>query len=194
MASGSTDGLICLFDVSKGSEDDCLESVLNTGSSVGQIGYYGQTFTCLYCLTHIETLQLWDIPKATMTTEFKNPREENGSGDRLDYFINCLYHPVKDQLFFIGGTQSGRLHMFHVKDSELETVCPLMGGHTAIVRCLEWDHKTETLLTGGEDSIISCWKPKEAQLSKPGKVLSGALDKLKVHGNKPYEKPSHRKT
>ena len=28
------DGLICLFDVSKGSEDDCLESVLNTGSSV----------------------------------------------------------------------------------------------------------------------------------------------------------------
>ena len=28
------DGLICLFDVSKGSEEDCLDSVLNTGSSV----------------------------------------------------------------------------------------------------------------------------------------------------------------
>ena len=28
------DGLICLFDVSKGSEDDALDSVLNTGSSV----------------------------------------------------------------------------------------------------------------------------------------------------------------
>ena len=31
--------------------------------------------------------------------------------------------------------------MFHVKDSELESACPLMGGHTAIVRCLQWDHK-----------------------------------------------------
>ena len=28
------DGLICLFDVSKGSEEDCLDSVLNTDSSV----------------------------------------------------------------------------------------------------------------------------------------------------------------
>lgn len=36
---------------------------------------------------------------------------------------------------------SGRLHLCHVKDSELETVCPLMGGHTATVRCLQWDHK-----------------------------------------------------
>ena len=28
------DGLICLFDVSKASEEDCLDSVLNTDSSV----------------------------------------------------------------------------------------------------------------------------------------------------------------
>ncbi|XP_068691830.1 WD repeat-containing protein 89-like [Montipora foliosa] len=188
MASGSLDGLICLFDVSKGTEDDCLDSVLNTGSSVSQIGFYGPTFNNLYCLTHIETLQLWNIPESTMTTEFTNPREENGSGEELNYFIDCAYHQMKDQLFFIGGTHSGRLHVFHVKDSELETVCPLMGGHTAIVRCLEFDQKTETILTGGEDSIISCWKPKEAESTKLGKVVSGAVAKLKVHGNKPYEK------
>lgn len=196
MVSGSTDGLICLFDVSKGSEDDCLESVLNTGSSVSQIGYYGQTSSNIYCLTHIETLQLWCIPEATMTTEFKNPREENGSGEQLNYFIDCMYHPVKDQLYFVGGTHSGRLQVFHVKDSELETVCPLMGGHTAVVRCLEWDHKSEILLTSGEDSIISCWKPKEAEKGKPGKVkaLSSGVNKLKVHGNKPYENPRDRKT
>lgn len=36
---------------------------------------------------------------------------------------------------------SGRLHVFHVKDSELEPVCPLMGGHTSTVRCLQWDYK-----------------------------------------------------
>ena len=41
---------------------------------------------------------------------------------------------------------SGRLHMFHVKDSELESACPLMGGHTAIVRCLQWDHKVSVWL------------------------------------------------
>ena len=36
---------------------------------------------------------------------------------------------------------SGRLHLCHVTDSKLETVCPLMGGHAATVRCLQWDHK-----------------------------------------------------
>ena len=34
-----------------------------------------------------------------------------------------------------------RWKMCHVKDSKLETVCPLMGGHTATVRCLQWDYK-----------------------------------------------------
>ena len=26
------------------------------------------------------------------------------SKDRLDYFIDCMYHPVKDELYFVGGT------------------------------------------------------------------------------------------
>ncbi|CAH3029289.1 unnamed protein product [Porites evermanni] len=194
MASGSTDGLICLFDIRKGSEDDCLDSVLNTCSSVSQLGYFGPSYSSLYCVTHIETLQLWDVPETTMTTEFKNPREENGTADRLDYFIDGIYHPLKNQLFFVGGTHSGRLHMFHEKDSKLESACPLMGGHTAIVRCLQWDHISETILTGGEDSIISCWKSKEAQSEKPGKATSCFADNLKLHGNKPYNKPSNRKS
>lgn len=190
MASGSTDGLICLFDVSKGSEDDALDSVLNTGSSVNRIGFFGPTSTYLYCLTHIETLQLWDTVEGKMTADFTNPREENGSKDRLDYFIDCMYHPVKDELYFVGGTNSGRLHLCQVTDSKLETVCPLMGGHTATVRCLQWDHNSETLLTGGEDSIISCWRSSKPQTSLSGKTVSAAMDKLKVHGSKPYEKPS----
>lgn len=190
MATGSTDGLICLFDVSKGNEDDALDSVLNTGSSVNQIGYFGPKLADLYCLTHIETLQLWDTVEGTMTTHFTNPREENGTEDNFDYFVNCIHHPTEKQLYFVGGTNSGRLHVFHVKDSELEPVCPLMGGHTSTVRCLQWDYKSETLLTGGEDSIISCWRSARPQTSAAGKAESGMKDKLKVHGNKPYNKPA----
>ncbi|PFX16795.1 WD repeat-containing protein 89 [Stylophora pistillata] len=225
------DGLICLFDVSKGNEDDALDSVLNTGSSVSQIGYFGPKLAELYCLTHIETVQLWDTVEGSMTTHFTNPREENGTEDKFDYFVNCMYCPTENQLYFVGGTNSGRLHVFHVKDSELEPVCPLMGGHTSIVRCLQWDYKvslyrstdeelefatatvsesktmkclrrgggggcliqeqgqqqyalsirtliqrygltlrSETLLTGGEDSIISCWRSVRPQTSAAGKV------------------------
>ncbi|KAJ7360624.1 WD repeat-containing protein 89 [Desmophyllum pertusum] len=199
-----------LFDVSKGGEDDALDSVLNTGSSVSQIGYFGSKSTDLYCLTHIETLQLWDTTEVLKTegtqqiqctcnkvagpefvgkktADFTNPRKENGSGDPLDYLIDCMYHPIKDQL--------GRLHLFHIKDlAELKPVCPLMGGHTATVRCLQWDHKSETLLTGGEDSIISCWKSAKPQSSYTGKAVSGAMDKRKLHGSKPYEKPASDRT
>ena len=43
---------------------------------------------------------------------------------------------------------SGRLHLCQVTDSKLETVCPLMGGHTATVRCLQWDHNVSVFVPG----------------------------------------------
>ena len=31
-----------------------------------QLGYYGPSYSSLYCVTHIETLQLWDVPEARL--------------------------------------------------------------------------------------------------------------------------------
>ncbi|KAK3716100.1 hypothetical protein QZH41_019648 [Actinostola sp. cb2023] len=68
MASCSTDGLVCLFDVSHAEEDDALQFVFNSGSSVGRIGFYADRYNKLFCITHIETLQLWDINEVRSST------------------------------------------------------------------------------------------------------------------------------
>ncbi|KAL3860612.1 hypothetical protein ACJMK2_010710 [Sinanodonta woodiana] len=60
MATGSTDGLICLFDLTQSSEDDALLSTLNSQSSVAKIGWIGDNHTNIYCVTHTNTLHVWD--------------------------------------------------------------------------------------------------------------------------------------
>lgn len=49
---------------------------------------------------------------------------------------------------------SGRLHLCQVTDSKLETVCPLMGGHTATVRCLQWDHNVSVFVPGNNPAPL----------------------------------------
>ncbi|KAI8015779.1 WD repeat-containing protein GTS1 [Camellia lanceoleosa] len=58
---GYVDGLICLFDTSASINDnDHLESVINVGTSIGKVGFFGEASQKLWCLTHIETLSVWD--------------------------------------------------------------------------------------------------------------------------------------
>ncbi|KAK1278177.1 hypothetical protein QJS04_geneDACA007273 [Acorus gramineus] len=58
LISGSVDGLMCVFDADGDINDDNhLESVMNVGTSISKIGFFGQMNQKLWCLTHIETLR-----------------------------------------------------------------------------------------------------------------------------------------
>lgn len=62
LCSGSTDGLVCVFDTKAlPNEDDALISVMNSESSVSRIGFFGEYYEFLYLTTHIETLSLWSL-------------------------------------------------------------------------------------------------------------------------------------
>ena len=39
LATGSTDGLVCIYDLNAASEDDALFSTMNTESSVNRLGW-----------------------------------------------------------------------------------------------------------------------------------------------------------
>lgn len=61
--SGSTDGLICVFDISKTDEDDALLCTLNTESSVGNINWHETVLgkDLVSCITHTNDLQLYNV-------------------------------------------------------------------------------------------------------------------------------------
>jgi hypothetical protein len=59
--SGSEDGLLAVFDLSAGlDEDEGFQAALNIDNAVSQIGFYGKAYEKLWCTSGTETLHLWE--------------------------------------------------------------------------------------------------------------------------------------
>ncbi|KAJ2843192.1 hypothetical protein J3B02_005344, partial [Coemansia erecta] len=57
MLSGSTDGLLCTYNVNETDEDEALLFVANTGASLAHCGYFGPESQFIYAHSDMETLQ-----------------------------------------------------------------------------------------------------------------------------------------
>ncbi|XP_035263968.1 WD repeat-containing protein 89 [Anguilla anguilla] len=172
LASGSTDGLVNVFDLGHGSEEDALLATCNSGSSVSAVCWAGKEYGRLLCLSHDEGLHLWDL--AHMETEepltvlsIPDARCSSSlSGDSaLDYFVGGAWVEQEERLLVIGGTIRGELHLFDCSDQGLELRKSLQGGHSATVRCFQWDPAGGALFTGGEDAQLVQWKPGAEELA-----------------------------
>ncbi|NWR65914.1 WDR89 protein, partial [Bucorvus abyssinicus] len=193
LVSGSTDGLVNVFDINKDNEDDALLSTCNSDSSVSFIGWSGRDYKQVYCMTHDEGFCWWDI--AQLDTEepitllhVLDVRDtvciENGS---LHYLVGGLYHEKADKLFLIGGTSTGNIHLISCGTDGLSLVGTLGGGHSATVRSFCWNLTDESLLTGGEDAQLLLWKPGavERSLTKKAsmKIASSMQKRVRVHNS-----------
>ncbi|GKV04893.1 hypothetical protein SLEP1_g16988 [Rubroshorea leprosula] len=169
LVSASVDGLICVFDTSTDIDDeDHLDTVINVGTSIGKVGFFGDTYQKLWCLTNIETLSFWDWNDGTNIANFEDTRSlasESWTQDHVDYFVDC--HSEGENLWLIGGTNSGTLGYFpiHYKGTAVvgAVEAVLAGGHMGVVRSvLRMQSKPSASQgvfgwTGGEDGRLCCW-------------------------------------
>lgn len=152
LSTGSTDGLVCVFDIGQPTEDDAIVLTLNSESSVDKIGWHNNN---LYCVTHIDTFYLWDIKKEEdllVLTDIKDSNYLQGK-DSIEYLIDGLV--VNDKLHLVAGTHSGSLRVLDVSGDSPTVVQSLTGGHTSTVRCCLWSDNM--LVSGGEDSMLCLW-------------------------------------
>ncbi|XP_057461365.1 WD repeat-containing protein GTS1-like isoform X2 [Actinidia eriantha] len=178
LVSASVDGLMCIFDTGGNiNNDDHLESVINVGTSIGKVGFFGEASRKLWCLTHIETLSVWDWKDARIEVNFEDARSlasDRWSLDHVDYFVDCHYSG-EDNLWLIGGTSAGTLGYFPVDCRDKGTIgspeAVLHGGHMGIVRSmLPMSHvhggpsHSGGIFgwTGGEDGRLCCWLSDES--------------------------------
>ncbi|KAJ1956673.1 hypothetical protein GGI12_005248 [Dipsacomyces acuminosporus] len=154
--SGSTDGLLCTFDVTQMDEDESLQYVANTGSSISHAGYFGPDAQFIYAQSDMETLQLW-TNEATLLADFGDVRDIRESGILIDYMIGCRYEPQSQRLYMVAGTNGGDIHMMHVGAGSLEHIQKLSSGHSGIVRGFDWDPEHGWVVSGGEDGRLSWW-------------------------------------
>ncbi|KAJ8411710.1 hypothetical protein AAFF_G00153480 [Aldrovandia affinis] len=207
LASGSTDGLVNVFDLGHGSEEDALLATCNSSSSVSAVCWAGKEYGRLLCLSHDEGIHLWDL--ASMETEepltLLSITDARGSAPLpedsvLDFFVGGAWVEQEERLLVMGGTSRGELHLFDCSDQGLELLKSLRGGHSATVRCFQWDPAGGALLTGGEDAQLLQWKPGAEELAsgKRHTLKSAPALKLKAgcHGKHRSKKenstPKHR--
>ncbi|KAJ1667313.1 hypothetical protein EV178_001564 [Coemansia sp. RSA 1646] len=154
--SGSTDGLLCTFDVNQADEDDALLYVANTNASVAKCGYFGPNSQFIYAQSDMETLQLW-TDDSTQLTDFGDVRDIKESGIPIDYMVGFQYDDQAQRLYMVSGTNDGDLNLLHVGAGSFEHIQTLSSGHSAIVRAFGWDICQGWAVSGGEDGRLSWW-------------------------------------
>ncbi|XP_017538867.1 WD repeat-containing protein 89 isoform X2 [Pygocentrus nattereri] len=195
LASGATDGLVNVFDLSLGEEDDALVTTCNCESSAGSLCWSGTDLDRLLCLSHDEGLHLWDLSRL----DSDDPLTLLGSldartlvslpeGASLDYFVGGTWLEDEGHLILVGGSHEGELHLLECCGSGLKLMTSLKGGHSATVRCFQWDPVSGALLTGAEDGELLQWKAgaEEISVGKKGSLKSISSMQLKTKAHRKH--------
>ncbi|OAD54509.1 WD repeat-containing protein 89 [Eufriesea mexicana] len=158
LASGSTDGLINVFDLSQPTEDSALTYSLNTESSVDRIGWLNDNN--LWCTTH-NSLQLWDYDGATPYAKFGRNNLAVSQNDDPDdcYIVRFHASNALGQPFLLAGCSCVK-GCLNVINDRLET-CYNMVGNKQIVRDSWLHEKSGSLITVGEGGLINIWRQTE---------------------------------
>ncbi|KAH7366210.1 hypothetical protein KP509_18G068000 [Ceratopteris richardii] len=208
LVSASVDGLMCVFDtLGEINDDEGMDKVMGVGTSLAKIGFCGKSNESLWCLTHIETLSMWDFEEGTRVADFNDARlkaSANWALTPVDYFISCHYSPVTDRVWLIAGNNLGSVGYFPLSYSDSTGLigpasAVLEGGHTGVVRSVCSPlHQQGTpdqsaglfCWTGGEDGRLCSWSEGEDYVKKCSAWASRSLvmrrNFLKKSRNKPY--------
>ncbi|XP_071777284.2 WD repeat-containing protein 89 [Centroberyx gerrardi] len=202
LASGSTDGLVNVFDLSLGGEEEALRATCNSGSSVGSVRWCGTDYSRLLCLSHDEGLHLWDLGQLDTDeplTVFSAPDARGlappADGGGLDYLVGGSWLEEAQRLLVVGGRSDGELHLMECDEEGLRLLRTLQGGHASTVRCFLWDGAGEALVTGGEDAQLLLWKPGGEELTsgKREELTSGKREAMKSASALKLKSRPHKK-
>lgn len=199
LASGSTDGLVNVFDLSQGTEEEALQTTCNSDSSVGSVCWSGPDYTQLLCLSHDEGLHLWDLgqletdePLTIYSTTDARNLTLLADGSSVDYLVGGSWLEEAQKLLVVSGMNNGNLHLMECDHKGLRLLRSLEGGHTSMVRCFKWDKEGEALVTGGEDAQLLLWKQggEEVTTGKRESMKSASALRLK---SRPHRKHRYQR-
>lgn len=158
-STGSMDGLVCVFDTRLLSEEDSLTSILNAEASVAKVGFFGPSEDFIFALTCSETFCIWHAKEASRHSHLLNIREslKETFQMQVDYFVDCSFHSPSGRLYVLGGDNEGNLYILNAGINGFVPLAVLTKGHTELIRCADWDHERESLITGGEDGYLCHW-------------------------------------
>ncbi|MCJ1281063.1 hypothetical protein MMC26_000381 [Xylographa opegraphella] len=167
LLSGSTDGLVNLYDTTIADEDDSLIEVFNHEASIHHAGFL--TDADIYALSHDEQLSIYRL-----TT----PDEEEASNDEpypivygdmrprlsCEYIVN-IATDAGTAIIAAGSHSTSALDLIPLHHTvgwqmDMSRAIRLLAAHDGeIIRTVYIDGQSSTIYTGGEDGVVNAWRP-----------------------------------
>lgn len=158
LASGSTDGLINIFDCTQESEDDALQYSLNTCDSVQKIKWHSNHK--LSCITNTNDLHLYDTESQDLLKKWD--RSDLTGAIKRKSVIDCHIvecYDIGSELMFLGTSNYNKGECIRSLKFDQSSCSPLANfvGNSQIIRASLYDEKNNIYFTFGENANISIW-------------------------------------
>ncbi|KAL8722688.1 MAG: hypothetical protein Q9225_000855 [Loekoesia sp. 1 TL-2023] len=164
LLSGSTDGLVNLYDTSISDEDDALIQVFNHGSSIAHADFLSNHEVS--ALSHDEILSIYDTGELHQD---EAPQSVQAFGDlrpqlECEYIVDLVSSEASGPVLGAGSHSAQHLDIVPLRyhsDWTLEnsTAIRLPGAHgEEIVRSICFGDDRNTIFTAGEDGLIKAWR------------------------------------
>lgn len=190
LMSGSTDGLVSIFDVQQADEDDALKQVLNPKTAVHCSGFL--TDDQAFVLSTDEQFFIYGLDKAGAAEEEALPFKEFGDlRPQLDcsYVVNLLSASFLPSPILVHGNLEHRnlaLTMLESPGYSIGRTVILSGAHDEeVVRDLKLMNET-TALSCGEDGKVKLWTLQSDTTSK-------SSESMEIDGENSNDKKRSRK-
>ena len=188
LGTAAEDGLICFYDTKVSEDEEAIQTILNTECPIRRFGYFGSAMEGVYCLNSVETFSCWHYPTAIRIGNFPDIREQLA----VDYLVDCVYNASTDSLQLLAGNYDGAVKLIAVAPEILSVIqSSFINGHCASVRCMSANRNNNTIVTGGEDSLLCQWRYGPATAASD-EMITNDTDNAKRHEDK--KSRSHGKT
>ncbi|KAH8299872.1 hypothetical protein KR044_007111, partial [Drosophila immigrans] len=192
LCSGSTDGLINVFDIKQSDEDDALLNTINTESSVHRLNWHrnekGQDL--ISCITHTNDFMSYECQEGDEVMSFGRSKITAGilRKNAANFNLINAHNQADGSVFLLAGTNHNRGEVLRsVSVPARKTMVPLTNfvGNKQIVRDSLYDAKNNLLVTGGESGIITVWTS-DSSNNRTSSNLKSKSKAAKTHKKNPY--------
>ena len=166
LLSGSTDGLVNIYDSNQTDEDEALVQVTNHGSSINHARFLSDSQ--FFALSHDENFSIYHLEDQNIDTDDLQPTAFGDLRPRLEceYVVDVV--PLNSEgEAVVGAGSHGKQQLDlvpfrHVGTSwefDLGNTIRLPGAHgEEVVRSMFLDHDANAIFTAGEDGNIKAWR------------------------------------
>lgn len=163
LCTGSVDGLINVFNIAETSEEEALQTTINTESSVGKLNWHKNACgpEIISCITNTNDFKLYDclgdsiadFERSNITEAMKRKLSANCS------LVGC-HNVAGGDIFLLAGTnlEKGKImRSLLVKNKQLQPLANFEG-NKQIIRESVFNSMSNALVTGGESGIVTIWR------------------------------------